>query len=328
MNHQTYNEFRQNPFIQSIQDNPKWTISDSNKMPLDMHILFDETKIKGAHFHDERSLVTLPEIDDYFSKLNQIATNHAYFLDVMTDHFMVLDVEPSCPDELKQKLLQTDYIYGEVSLSGKGYHLVFKEPKCFLQYPNAYAKKSLKHANKYYEILLNQFCTFTGNMIPLQDNPTTDFNDIYKELATEARDISVKRDVNVQSIEEKPDTEYADKILDMLRMSAHDYKKKPEDFKKDKSPGENDMSRYEWAYIAYLNWKLSSILAVQFIAAEHEYTDDEKAYFLYTVIKEMLPHREKHDTYRYTKNNQKLPWLGYLVQDVMAKTDNDEPKNH
>lgn len=319
-------KFKEQPLIRKIKDIPRWTIS-KDKVPLDMHILFEQDQIKGAHFHDQRSLCTLDAIDDYFAQFNQKVTNHAFFLDTILDNIMVLDVEPSCPDEIKKELLQTNYIYGEISLSGKGYHLVFDTPSCFMDYPDAYSKPSLKHKDKYYEILMNQFCTFTGNVIPLCNNPTKSFDDIYKELASKAKTYQV-HDVDIQSIDEKPDTEYADKILEMLKIAANDYKKQPSDFKKEKDQSQNDYSRYEWAYISYLNWKLSSILAVQCIANEHEYTDSEKAYFLYTIACEMLPHREKHDTYRYTRDNKRLPWLGYLVQNVMEKSNSDDKKKN
>lgn len=322
MDSEKYKEFRNHPFIKSIENNPKWTISDTKKMPLDMYILMTEDRIKGANFYDEKSLASLITVDDFFAKQHQIPANHAYYLDVMLDGFVVLDIEPTCPQAIKDKLLNTPYIYGEISLSGKGIHLVYPTPACFMDFPNAHQKPSIREEHKYYEILLNHFCTFTGNIIPTPENPTEDFNEIYKALATHVKDISKQREVDVEQLTTKPDTKFADKILELLFKAAEQYNRKPDNFKKDKLPMENDMSRYEWAYISYLNWKLSSILAVSAIENEHIYTDEEQAYFLYTVITEVLPHRAKHDTYRTTSTGHKLPWLGYLVKDVLEKTDN------
>lgn len=323
MNAQQYQQFKQHPFIQSITNIPRWTISNEKKIPLDMRILITENRIHGANFYDEQSLTTLTEIDDFFAKANQLVTNHAFFLDVMIDQFVVLDIEPDCPEDIKEKLLNTPYIYGEVSLSGKGYHLVFPTPKCFMDYPNAHAKPALKE-NKYYEILLNHFCTFTGRMIQPPANPTVDFNDIYKSLAENAKMIAKQREVDITTLTEKPDTKMADKVLELLKFAGCQWNKRPSNFKKDKCPSENDPSRYEWAYIAYLKKKLSSILCVSMISEEgHEYTEQEQAYFLYTVIQELIPHREKHDTYRLTSDGTKLPWLGYLIKDVMEKVTDD-----
>lgn len=323
MNRQQYQLFQQHPFIQSIKDKPKWTISNEKKIPLDIQILMTENKIHGANFYDEQSLTTLTEIDNFFAKQNLLLNNHAFFLDVMTDNFVVLDIEPSCPKNIKEKLLNTAYIYGEISLSGKGYHLVFHTPQCFMEYPNAHSKPALKEENGNYEILLNHFCTFTGMVINPPSNPTYDFNDIYKELASSAKNITKQREVDITVLTEKPDTENADRILELLKHAGMQWTKRPENFKKDKCPSENDPSRYEWAYIAYLKKKLSSILCISAIADEHEYTEEEQAFFLYTTIQELIPHREKHDTYRLTSDGTKLPWLGYLIKDVMEKVDTE-----
>lgn len=324
MNSQEYQAFQQHPFIQSIKETPKWTISNEKKIPLDMRILMTENRIHGANFYDEQSLTTLTEIDSFFNKQNLLVTNHAFFLDVVLDGFVVLDIEPDCPDDIKQKLLNTPYIYGEVSLSGKGYHLVFRTPQCFMDYPNAHTKPALKDEDGNYEILLNHFCTFTAKMIQPPANPTEDFNKIYKQLAENAKNIAKQREVDISTLTDKPDTKYADRILALLKQAGLQWNKRPDNFKKDKHPLENDPSRYEWAYLAYLYKKLDSIMHVSAIADEHTYTEEEQAFFLYTIIQELIPHREKHDTYRLTSDGTKLPWLGYLIKDVMEKVDNDE----
>lgn len=327
MDFETNQAFRNHPFIQSIANIPKWTISDDKKMPLDMQKLITEDKIQGANFYNEQSLATLDEVDNFFTQLNQIPKNHTFYLNTVTDEFMILDIEPECPEEIRQKLLNTPFLYGEVSLSGKGIHLVFGQPACFLDYPNAYKKPALKEEHKYYEILLNHFCTFTGKMIPHPKHPTADFNEIYKSLATQARQIEKQKEAQIQSLTDKPNTEQADTILRLLDYAGKHYSKKPSDFVKDKIKCQPDMSRYEWSFIAYLNWKLQSILEVSAIKKEpHTYTDEEKAYFLYEIATRYLKHRPKHDTYRTTGDNVRLPWLGYLVKDVIEKTTKEDEK--
>lgn len=313
----SYEKFINHPFIQSIAENPKWTISDENKMPINMGTLMTEDRIAGASPYDSSATTTIETIDNFFQRYGKIPKNHAYFLDVMLDNFVVLDIEPECPDDIKQKLLNTQYIYGEKSLSGKGYHLIFHTPPCFLDYPAAYAKPAIKDGNGWYEILLNHAVTFTHNMIPEADNTHTEsFNDIYEAIAKNEKE---SRSTNVKVVEmEKPDTQYADKILEYLLKAAKQYKKVPQDFMHDegKNRGKPDIGKWEFAYISFMYWKLRSILKVQCIEQEHTYNEDEKAYFLYTIACQVIPYRQKHNEYR-----QNLPWLYFLAQEVIAKND-------
>ena len=316
----SYDKFINHPFIQSIADNPKWTIStlvDGKKKPLDMGFLMTENRLKGASPYEAQSTTTLYAVDNFFKQFDKVPSNHTYFLDVMLDNFVVLDIEPECPDEIKAKLLKTPYIYADLSLSGKGYHLIFKTPPNFLDYPAAIEKPALKDGNGWYEILLNHAFTFTHKMLPDADETHTEsFNEIFENLAKQAKETR-STNIKIQEID-KPETRFADKILEFLTKAALQYKKKPEDFLHDegKQRGKPDIGKWEFAYISYMYWKLRAILKVQSIAQEHTYNEDEKAYFLYEVAKQVIPFREKHTTYR-----QNLPWLYFLAQEVIAKND-------
>lgn len=124
--------------------------------------------------------------------------------------------------------------------------------------------------------------------------------------------------MEIQTLTNKPDTEQADYVLQLLSKVGHNYKKKPEDYLDDDT-GEPDLSRYEYSFICYLYHRLDEILSVSAIKKEHTYTDEEQAYFLYTVASEVLPFRKKHTETR-TLDNVKLPWLGFVVKSVMQKT--------
>ena len=53
--------------------------------------------------------------------------------------------------------------------------------------------------------------------------------------------------------------------------------------------------------------------------AGKEYTDDEKAIIIYSIAKEKIPYREKHDETRAG-----MPWLMFLVTRMIAKTDKQD----
>lgn len=319
MDYEQHTKFKNHPFIKSIANIDKWSVTMlDNKMPVDMFRLMTYDDIRGASFYDYQSLTTRQLVEDTFARVNQIPPNYAFYLETSLDGFMILDIEPTCPQEIKERLLKLPFVYGEKSMSGKGYHLIFHTPDNYLDYPVTHDKPALKEDNKYYEILLNHFCTFTGNIIDTPVNPEGNFADIFQELAAQAKEINKQKEAMIHTLSNKPDTEKVDYILQLLRNAAKQYRKKPQDFCKE-SDGTPDMSRYEWSFICFLYKKLDEILSISSIKKEHTYTDEEQAYFLYTIACEVLEYRPKHDSFRNSSDNIRLPWLGYLVKDVMEK---------
>ena len=301
---ENYQAFRNHPFISSIADIKKWTVSTKDKMPIDMHTLIEKHRIAGAVFNNEQSLVSL----DLLNQTLPDAANYAFYLDVLNDKFAILDIEPKCPDEEKQKLSKLPAIYRETSMSGKGIHLVFPVPEWLLdKEPMARQKVVFKEEHGWYEILLNHYVTFTGNQIPAPNDASSDPNDFYEffsNMASEQK-ITVKGETNVEEIE-FVDTFYSAQILQKLMEHRKDYRKTLADFN-------NDYSKYEFAYIAYTYRQLTGLLNVDVIKQDHSYTDSEKAWFLYQVASSYLPHRAKHEELR-----SGLPWLLYLSREVIA----------
>ena len=295
-----YPNFYNNPFIQHISDQQRWTISDNTKKPIDMYALRYEQKLYGALYPDYRSLETLPTL----LELVPNAANHAYSLDALEDGYVVLDIEPKCPDDIKQKFLNMPYVYGEYSMSGKGLHLVFPLPACFDDYPAAKIKTAMREEHGYYEVLLDHYVTFTRNTIDLPANPTDNFEETFKSLCT-TQTISNQIDFDLAA-NEPQGLPYQEEIIGLL--SRQTYRKTPDDF-------HGNMSSYEFGYGSFLYYKLQNILKVQSIMKTgYTYTESDQAWFIYTVLRDYLPPRAKHNEPR---NN--LPWLLYLARTVVAK---------
>lgn len=303
-----FKDFYEHPFIKSIAHLEKWTVSDNTKRPIDMKALIYENKIYGARLDESSN----PLVDlDTLCKHLPTATNNAFYLDALADNFIVLDIEPKCPDDIKEKLLHTNYIYGEVSLSGNGYHLIYQLPTSIYNYPIAMKKITLKEEKGHYEILLNHWVTFTRNMIKPADSNADSILDIFNEMAAQQKEVH-KENVTIDSIEpcDIIDGEY---ITDILMMQK--YKKTPEDFY-------NDMSKYEYGCVGFYHYKLKCLLNVSRIMNnKHVYTDNEKAWLLYNIVKNKLEHRTKHDELR-----DGLPWLLYLAQEIIAKSTDKSKK--
>lgn len=295
-------EFYAHPFIKSIADKEKWSVSDNTKRPIDMKAWIYEKRIYGARMDDtvnpcvslSRLCSTIPD-----------AANHAYYLNAIADKFVVLDIEPKCPEDIKQNLLNTGYIYGEISLSGQGFHLVHPLPDCFYEYPVLKKKIVMKESHGYYEILLNHWVTFTRNMIGPARCQNNIFENIFRELAANQKEV-VRTDIDVNIL--KPENIHKeDYLLDVLSHCA--YSKTPDDF-------DGDISKYEYGCIGFLYWNLNRLLTASYIKAEHEYSPNEITWLLYEAAKAKIPYRAKHDEFR-----DNLPWLLYLSREIIAKSD-------
>lgn len=298
------------------------------KMPINMKALRDQGKIYGAKSVAD-SCVTLQESLDIVPN----PSNHAYFLDSMKDGLICLDIEPKCPAEIKEHLLTLPFIYGEISLSGKGCHLFFPLPDNYSDYPDAMKKVALKHEQGFYEILMCHWVTFTRNMIPtpqtFNQQDRNNLSAFYASLASQA-----VKSIKADSLNLNPDNIDLSKIpgsdvmIDYLKNLT--YPKNPEDFG-------GDQSRYEYGYMAFLYGEMMNFSRIAMIQNAMEdagrevkepaflcdYEADEEAVMLYKALLEhveqgKLPKRDKHYEYRYD-----MPWLLYYaskyVQEARAK---------
>lgn len=312
--YKNFPNFYKNEFIQSIANKAKWTVSGKitpdakgpAKVPIDMYsIIHEGGQIHGAKWPNEACLVTLPELITALPH----AKNHAFYLEAMADKAVVLDVEQNCPEEILNKFLQMPYIYGEISMSGNGYHLVFPLPeKILYQYPVA-AKRArwLENEHHYYEIHLAHYVTFTRNMLPPSPG-TIQFEPFFEEFAAEQKEqITVK--VNQVNIE--VDTiPWSKDILQQLANTR--LGKSPEDYA--------SQSNYEYGWAGKLMRALERLLKAMEKKFDHDYTMEERAELLYHALKNKVPHRDKHDETR-----QKMPYLLYVTTTMLAK---EEIKKH
>lgn len=298
-----YLSFYQSKFVQDIAHNKKWTITTlDKKKPLDMYGLKYEQKIYGALYTNELSLISLPDL----CELVPNATNNTYFLDALVDKYVILDIEPKCPQAIKEQLLKLPYIYGETSMSGNGYHLVFPLPDCLYNYPIAMNKVVMKEEHGYYEILLNHYVTFTRNTIqPATGNES--FEEFFENMAKEQKETK-RADIDITI--EPENIPHKDTIMSQL-LDIGDpnacYSKSVADF-------HDDMSKYEYGLIGFHHYKLKNLIRVLSESDGSTYSDNDKAWILYEVAQELLEHRDKHDSAR-----DGLPWLLYLSQEIIAK---------
>ena len=281
-------EFFTNPIIQAIAEVPRWTVSDNEKVPIDMRALLDRGVIWGAREISETCLVTLSEMTD---KLPQ-AANNAYYIRSQTDGFAVLDIEKTCPPEIAAELLKIPALYAERSMSGKGYHLLLPLPANFWSFPIAAGKRVLKEEHGWYEILLDHWVTFTRNVIPAHQLPQPDvvgtpWEDLYKTLGSLAVEApTAEFDIAL----ERPDIVRLDQIVEL--MTRRPLEKTLEDF-------HGDYSRYEFSSLGTLYNRLAPILvAIKDAEPDAVYDGSAVSWLVYEAGTRLLPPRAKHDEIR------------------------------
>lgn len=301
--------FYNSAFVHDLAGKEKWTVSDNTKRPIDMRALINKGKVWGVAW--DRGYNPLVDLETLKNTIPN-AVNNAFYLDAELDGYVVLDIEPKCPDVIKKEMLKLPYLYGEISMSGKGIHLVFALPKVIWnKYPVIHNKLALKEQHGYYEILLsNHFVTFTRNDIgePYDPKPISEFEKVFEKLASEAKESVAAKEVIVEDIS-TDNIPMFNKIMTVL--SAQNYKRKPDYFS-------NDMSKYEFGMASFYYHALKRLLSNnQF--KNIEYLDEQCAVILYEILKKKLEFRPKHEEQR-----NGLPWLLYVATQLIGKSNLSE----
>lgn len=279
-------DFYDNAAIENLAGTSRWSVSDSEKAPIDMRGLIDLGRIRGAYSISRECLVTLDELTTILPN----AANNAFYLKTQLDGYMVLDIEKTCPPEIAAELLKLPSVYAEKSMSGLGYHLVMPIPTNYWDFPVAANKKVLKHPNKWYEVLLDHWVTFTRNIVPMAehgDAPDDAWSKLYASLAETAEEAPmVEFDMQL----DKPEIVKEDTIIELL--TRRPIAKKLEDF-------HGDNSSYEFSILGILYNKLKTILvAIRDAEPDAVYDDGIQAWLIYQAIEQIVDHRDKHDEQR------------------------------
>lgn len=180
-------EFYHNPHIRSALASERlWTVSDFDKRPVDIVAALASTavcprcnqpecnEVHGARLGDASTqLMTLDQLTQALPDARNVATH----IDWRSSGLMVLDIEPECPSEVVDQLLrlitgnaasEPQALYSEVSGSGRGFHLLLPVPANIALFPRVAHATKLQHPQRWYEVLLYHWITFSRNPIPAQ----------------------------------------------------------------------------------------------------------------------------------------------------------------
>lgn len=307
-------DFYTNPALIHLHKNPRWSISTSEKMPVDIDALIHNQGVHGA------SIVKKPSSTCDIATLHKHlprAANVAYYLDTDIDDYLIIDIEPQCPDRIKNKLLSIPHFYAETSMSGRGIHLVVPKPPSYADHPSARTKPALKEEHGYFEILQHHWVTFTRNTFPTtlvnpatyQPQPGDLWDQVYDYLAKSVSQTSQpaphKRVDDEHQFLKKYDGTPAEQLISdiVAVVKTMVYTKTAADF-------HDDMNRWEFGFISYYNHQIDFVLSKSF---PHLRLDrDIREIILFKVIHDIIPHRPKHDEYR-----NGMPWLLYNINTLL-----------
>lgn len=292
-------EFYSHPTIQHLAHKRRWTMSDNEKKPVNINDLFLRWSTeRGAQCNVPETMATLDE----FTRILPSAGNCAYYLDYALDDIICLDIESYCSDELKKQFLDLPYLYGETSLSGKGYHLLIRPSKKFIELnPELLTKTTLKNTQEGYEIHLRHWVTFTRWTIPAATGTASledivgDFVKHHKSINHTASEIS----------DERPEDEDVDRITQAIR-EQFTYSKTVHDFS-------DDYSSYEFGYLTKLARFTIKRCAIDTELTGHVYDESDIVWTMGDVASYQLEYRPKHDTVR-----DGLPWLVWNARNAYA----------
>lgn len=301
-------DFINNIAIKQLASRPFWTIN-KEKMPVDFYAFKNTGKIYGAT--GPESLATLYEILDFFMNLDtpMLPSTFVYSLDCKRDNIVILDIESKCPENIKQKFFsQLPFCYADVSMSGKGMHMMFPCPEL-----DEITEKKIvmKEEHGYYEILLNHYCSFTLNTIYTEKGRwknQNEFLNIWNELKSKQKICTIQAidfDKNFK-IDKKRIEPVVTAVASNMKVRIL---KTPSDY-------ENDYSRYEYAMTCVVKNALEILLGMPLFASLN-ITFEEKLYIIYLTVKDIVPYRPKHDEIR-----DDMPWLIYLAYRVYVQSYN------
>lgn len=295
-------DFIDNPTIRYLAAKPYWTVNVEKKKPLDIKEFERTGLIIGAK--NEKCLTTL---SDLLRIIDVIPKQFVYSLNAARDNVVVLDIEKTCPDDIKTELLKLPFLYGDISMSGLGCHLVLPCPPLD---EITQQKVVLKEDHGYYEILIHHYVTFTNNTLFARYDESTSpisFQKIWDELKASKKN-AVKQEIEFDESQISLDFPQYNSLKDIItRNFLARFRKTPEDFN-------NDMSRYEFAVIGSVRYSTELMLSVP-MYARLNLDDSQKIMLVYKIVQELLEPREKHNEKRDGK-----PMLLYQVYNSFTTT--------
>lgn len=297
------------PFTRIANDRA-WSLTDPrDKRPMSLASIErvfhgEEDKIRGLQSSEA---YTLDDVKRFVAKYGVKNPLYAYHVNAYVTNIAVLDIESTCPDNIKENLCSIPTPYMETSMSGKGIHSLIVIPNAYMcEFPQLTERERLIYPDHIFELLLSHWVTFTGNQ--LQQIPTQNPMSVKSLISEMCKYVALKEEttttcdfVNIPDID---DVTEASAILTYLMT------------KKIIPPQTDDISQREFItcqrYYNALEW----FLYMQHISL----TPQEKVAVIKYIAEQKLEWRQKHEKI-VTSDGQ-----DYLTHIGLTLVNNFDPK--
>lgn len=319
--------FYAHPYINDLARYPQWSISTPDtKMPIDMTLATTAGIVAGARKNQDEGTYHEFTLDQLVTAL-PTAANHAFFLNVDTQGYGVIDIEPDCPADIAEHFISlaiSEKCYVERSMSGRGWHILFPVRPDMLNDSVIGPRAVMRHPRGWYEVLLQHWVTFTRDpgTPPTTTARTSDAPEMnartIDEIVYTLRDQIPESPTPAHAVADIDDVDFSiltdndNFIVNAIINNIDDiHDKEPDYF-------HHDMSRWEFSrintVIAKVNADVELFLAYPEYAGEkYTITEDRFVAMVYKIIIETIPERDKHHT-----NRNGLPFLLHRVLTALS----------
>ena len=183
--------------ITRIANERAWSLTDPrDKRPMSLASIErvfrgEEDKIRGLQNSETYTLADVKQFVKTYGIKNPL---YAYHVNAYTTNIAVLDIEPTCPDNVKARLCSIPTPYMETSMSGIGIHSLIVIPDTYmLEFPQLTERERLIYPDHSFELLLSHWVTFTGHQ--LQQMPTQNPLSVKSLIAEMCKYVALRDDI-------------------------------------------------------------------------------------------------------------------------------------
>lgn len=282
--HAVFPEFYGNHIIRKLAALPRWTVLDSEQVPINVRELLSSGRVLGVHEIDADSLMTLDELT---TRLPQ-AANCAFYLHDNIDQVALLTITDTCPQHLVHEIYQSGSLYSEYRTNVQASQHLLPAPMVTDSFPSIANRKRLTERHGWYEIVLEGWVVFSRHTLPTTVAPIVSdphaarptWDRLFRNLSLETRaSRALATDIRIK----RPKLRRVSQLLDSLTQTPLEIA--ATDF-------QGDLALFEYEVLHELHARLRPILkVVPAVDDGANLSPSAEAWLIAEAAKHLLPHR-------------------------------------
>lgn len=280
----SFPEFYSNPAVQQLASQSRWTVTDSELVPINIRRLLRTGKVEAAYEVGDSCLTTLRELTQQIPN----AANAAFYLRANTDRIAAVSTDGSCPKRVSHELMRLPRLYVEHSMNGRGHLLLVPLPESADDLSATPGGTVLREAHGHYEVTLEGWVTFSRDTLRGNPSPALprsvpaapQWDDIFRRL-------SGAQEIPHAKVAARLEEPRLSQVVDLVTC-------RPLSF--DFNDAGGNVAAYEHAVLGELYERIHPILqALQKADPATNLSHTVEVAVLYAAALRMLPHRGQTD---------------------------------